>query len=1132
MLRAPLIWLAAALSGAAALAYEIAWSRALVVPLGNSTDAAALVLAGFMLGIALGARWGGGLAERREPLRFYALLELGLAGWALVAPKILASLVWLPPELGSEMGALLRYLGAMAAITGPCLLMGASLPLLMRALTPPGAALGQQIGLAYGANTLGAATGAVAAAFWAVPTFGGWGCSALAAVGSALGAALALAAARMSREAPSEPAAAAAGVDAIGASQRRRRRLALGAAFVSGAAMLASEMLWTRVLTFVFGHDTYAFASLLAIVLVAVGLGSLAHRALLRLERARLVGWLLSLFALSLLVSFWVAAELVIARGRDPFAVATWGGLATSSWLELYRELSFTPVLVAAPAFLAGVTFPACCSLHAEGAEDAGRRVGQVLLANGVGSALGALAGAFGLVPLAGIEGAFVVVALTVAVVASVTLMASAPKASGRRWAILPAAAVAALVVAMPPALPRSMLLGVVGPRHQTLLHYEEARTSTVSVIESQIHGERQLLINSVNEVTTRLVHDQSFKLLGHLGPLLHPSPARAVMICLGAGISAGAALTHPLDSLDVVDLSAAVAHGARRFGSHNNGVLDHPNLHLHIADGRHYLLDSAGGYDLAIIDSTHPKAVDSWILYTEEFYRLVEARLAPGGVAVQWLPLHGLSENEFKIVVATFVAAFEHATLWTTVGFETYGLVAYAKLVGRKGGPLEIDLERLEQRLNAPAVAADLKPWGMDRPEAIVDQLVARGEALRSWTQGLPIQTDDHPIVPYTTAYSRGRAMVPPLLLGVREPLEALLGHAEGGHAPPDEVLFRAHHAQGLVLAGMLDQAAAVWPEGRKLELYRAQVATSVPYYRALAGRYGDDAAALFDIGTQLGSLGHGVEARDVLQRGLALAPDDPRIQSNLALVELDLGDSAAAVERLAALRRSHPRSAVTLHNLGVATMAHGEVGVARLHLEQALERDPHSEGVALALAQAYLQLDELERAEATLERVIDANPWSAVAQDLLGLVAARRGEVDRAVAQHRRAVALYPYSRAFLHNLGLALRLAGRDGEAERAFRRALALEPSDAPSLNELGLIEAGRERFAEAAELHLQALDVDPGFALAAHNLGLALRQSGNLPGATGAFCLALRIDPQLNAARGELASLNASADDCR
>ena len=91
-----------------------------------------------------------------------------------------------------------------------------------------------------------------------------------------------------------------------------------------------------------------------------------------------------------------------------------------------------------------------------------------------------------------------------------------------------------------------------------------------------------------------------------------------------------------------------------------------------------------AAGFDVIMVDSTHPKAVDSWILYTREFYDLVRDRLKDEGIAVQWLPLHGLSEKEFKIIVKTFYDVFPHATLWTNVGFEVYGQAASTSLTNR----------------------------------------------------------------------------------------------------------------------------------------------------------------------------------------------------------------------------------------------------------------------------------------------------------------------------------------------------------------------------------------------------------------------------------------------------------------
>ena len=58
------VLVAALFSGAASLSYEVVWSRMLVIPLGNAADANAMVLAAFMLGIALGALLLGRVADR------------------------------------------------------------------------------------------------------------------------------------------------------------------------------------------------------------------------------------------------------------------------------------------------------------------------------------------------------------------------------------------------------------------------------------------------------------------------------------------------------------------------------------------------------------------------------------------------------------------------------------------------------------------------------------------------------------------------------------------------------------------------------------------------------------------------------------------------------------------------------------------------------------------------------------------------------------------------------------------------------------------------------------------------------------------------------------------------------------
>ncbi len=1125
------VLVAALFSGAAALSYEVVWSRMLVIPLGNAADANALVLAAFMLGIALGALLLGRVADRvRYPLRLYAVLEIILGLLALVMPGLIAGLDNFETLRGSlserPMAAVGRLMAAGALILGPSLLMGATLPVLVRGLARKVEEIRRRVGLIYGANTLGAASGAALAGFLLVPLFGFYLTSTMAALCNFAAALLVLGVRRIAGETPAEVEAdEPVPADLPDALQRSGAAVALLVAAVSGYAMLSSEVLWARLLTFVFGHDTYAFATLLAVVLAGLGIGGVLHRLLARGNRLLVCGALTGLLALSVAVSYWGAAAVVVALGRDPFDLGASGALAASLRLEFYREIFYTPLLVLLPAVVSGTLFPAACALYVGSVSRAGARVGTVTLVNGVASAAGSILTSFVLVSWLGIQGALVA-AVAVAAGAAVLIAALHLRwASPKRAAFLfaPPLLAAAVVLAMPAALPRAMLLEAVGARHQKLLHYEEGRTGTVSVTRNVINQEKQLFMNAVNEVTTRLVHDQSFKLLGHLGPLLHPKPEEGLMICLGAGLSAGAALVHPLSSLDVVELSSSIPKAAALWGKENNHVLQDPRFRLHIADGRHYLLSTTRKFDVLMVDSTHPKAVDSWILYTREFYELMRDRLREDGIAVQWVPLHGLSETEFKIIVRTFYEVFPNATLWVNVGFEVYGQAAYLKMVGTKS-PLLIDYKELALRLKEPRIAADLKPFGMASPEEILDSYLAGPRAIDAWTRGLPVQTDDRPIVPYTTSYSNGRRMEAPLLLGVRSPVELVLRNMGQEEAGIRKGLKVAADAQGFLLAGMLERAAETWPEGEKIKLFQKRLATGRGYYRALAEKYADEPEKLFEIGSLVGNLGYPEDARHLYEQAYKVHPDDPRYRINLALTLLDLGKTERAVSLLRNTVRDHPDNPLALYNLGVALIRSEDAGDSVPHLTRAVALLPELPGAHLALANAYLELGQLKNAEAVLLETTESNPFVAEAWDMLGLIAQRRKDWARAKGYHIRALSLEPYRAASHYNLGIALEGDGRLREAAQAYQTAVRIEPSDAEAQNNLGLVYAGARLFELAAECHRKALDIEPHYPEAAYNLGLAYAAMGQTLPAAEAFGLALKMDPDLKQAKEQLDKL--------
>ena len=156
-------------SGAAALVFESLWFRQAGLAFGNSVWASSLVLSSFMAGLAV----GNGLVVRaaariRRPVRVYAGLEatIAVSGSLLVwALPLLGR--WLDPLLAAAAGTpwllnALRLALSFAVLLVPATAMGATLPILVKALSERDANFGAVLGRLYGYNTMGAVAGALA----------------------------------------------------------------------------------------------------------------------------------------------------------------------------------------------------------------------------------------------------------------------------------------------------------------------------------------------------------------------------------------------------------------------------------------------------------------------------------------------------------------------------------------------------------------------------------------------------------------------------------------------------------------------------------------------------------------------------------------------------------------------------------------------------------------------------------------------------------------------------------------------------------------------------------------------------------------------------------------------------------
>ena len=125
-MRRPLFFTLFALSGAAALIYEVIWTRLLTLEMGHTVAGVSTVLAAFMGGLAIGSAVGGRIGGRLSPeqaLKTYGILELVIALLALLLPLGLRALHPLLASSyangnGGAMFATLRFVSSAAPARG------------------------------------------------------------------------------------------------------------------------------------------------------------------------------------------------------------------------------------------------------------------------------------------------------------------------------------------------------------------------------------------------------------------------------------------------------------------------------------------------------------------------------------------------------------------------------------------------------------------------------------------------------------------------------------------------------------------------------------------------------------------------------------------------------------------------------------------------------------------------------------------------------------------------------------------------------------------------------------------------------------------------------------------------------
>ncbi|HEU5133403.1 MAG TPA: fused MFS/spermidine synthase [Pyrinomonadaceae bacterium] len=753
-----LIGLCFVLSGATGLIYEVLWARMLGLVFGATTLAVSTVLAAFMGGLALGSALAGKLAQRiRKPLSTYGLMEIGIAVYALLVPFLfrwiddLYALIWQQLHPGYFTFSLWRFVLSGVVLLVPTTLMGATLPVLAVALVRSSDRDSNSVTRLYACNLAGAILGTLAAGFVLLPALGVRTTIAVAAVLNVIVGVIAIVLQRQTKvrtdydeqpvnleENPVNPVSS----------------FWYFAALASGFVTISAQVSWTRTLTMIIGSSTYAFSIVVALFLIGLAIGAWLIARKDRSQRLRsAILKVEAVTALSLLLSLYVLNQipgLLINLGLR-LHVSSWAGL-------LALQIVSATLLILVPAVLMGMVMPLVLVWASSDRVGAVARVGRSYAVNTVGAIAGAFVTGFILIPKTSTRFTLLFAAICCLVVAVVAYRPSGRDPALKRSlaiGLIPVFVILLFIIA-PPMNLADLSIGAydslvrvlaqtregvkeaeTGPNIHELLMYEEGPTATVSVRRDQ--NTVSMAINGRTNASDSIYDMPTQVMLGQLPLLVAPKIDHGLIIGYATGVTVGAMLQSPVQSVTCVELEPGTVAGSQFFNHVNNRPLDDPRTTLIIDDARTFLRVTPNRYDMIVSEPSHPWVPGVANLFTQEFFELGKTRLSDDGIWVQWVQIYQLSRESLRSVLATYQKVFPHVLVFRVGGLSN------GKDLLLVGSNRPLNLDRLTERLRDPRMTAELARVDLKSEADIRGWYLCDESRLGPAVAGAKINTDDN---------------------------------------------------------------------------------------------------------------------------------------------------------------------------------------------------------------------------------------------------------------------------------------------------------------------------------------------------------------------------------------------------
>ncbi|MBV8843240.1 MAG: fused MFS/spermidine synthase, partial [Bryobacterales bacterium] len=618
----PLVLLLFAGSGCAALIYEIVWFQLLQLAIGSSAVSLAVLLAIYMGGMCAGSLAAATfISARRDPLRVYAALELGIGALAILVLFAVPMLdrVYAAIAIHGLQGIALRAILAGICLLPPTILMGASLPAIARWVeaSPRGVSW---MGFLYGSNIAGAVFGSLLAGFYLlriydmrVATFVGVGINFAVALISYLVSAKGSARQASTTRPDFAPLAFAP------PPFQRSSRVVLVAIALSGMTALGAEVVWTRLLSLMIGATVYTFSIILAVFLIGLGLGSAAGSALGRKNPRIALGITQFLLAGAIFWGAYATADSLPYWPVNPF-------LTTNPWFNFQIDIVRCLWCVLPAAILWGASFPLALAAAVKPGHDPAQLVGRTYAANTIGAIAGAIAFSLMFIPWIGSQNCERLM-IAISVAAALLVLVPVVRTKGA-IGLIAATAAAIMMIESVDQVP--WLAVAYGRRMLTstgtgdLLFRGEG--TNASIVVSRVEGGRIYFhVSGKVEASTEPFDMRLQRMLGHLPALIHPDPKSVLIVGFGAGVTAGTFVVHPeVKKITICEIEKLIPPTTSRFfGDENYHVLTDPRTTVFYDDARHYVLTTDEKFDVITSDPIHPWVKGTATLYSKEYFEI-----------------------------------------------------------------------------------------------------------------------------------------------------------------------------------------------------------------------------------------------------------------------------------------------------------------------------------------------------------------------------------------------------------------------------------------------------------------------------------------------------------------------------